>query len=159
MRGTRLDYLIVFGVAMFSIFIIIAAINPARSLAYARDEQRSDDVRHVMAAVLQMSVDYPEKYQALLKRLNDHVGTRLLIGNAKTCSGDWGAHCSDVQTADDCLPISELFPLTTMVPIDPVTSLYGTFGTGYYLSLVGDSLEAGSCAADTGMIRLQSLVR
>ena len=159
MRGTRLDYIIVFGLVLALIFIITIAINPVRALSSVKDERRSDDVRRIMAAVLQLSVDNPEKYQALVERTDGRGGEKFILGNGISCAGDWGAYCRDASVADDCLPTDEIFSPDSTVPIDPETELYGNFGTGYYLSLSKGELEVGACGASTGMIRLKTLVK
>ncbi len=159
MRGTRLDYIIVFGLVLALIFIITLAINPVRALSSVKDERRSDDVRRVMAAVLQLSLDNPEKYQALVERTDGRGGEKFMLGNGQTCAGDWGAYCKDAAVADDCLPTDEIFSDESTIPIDPDAPVYGDFGTGYYLSLLKGELEVGSCGATTGAIRLKTLVK
>lgn len=163
MRGTRRDYALALSTTLVLAFVIAAAVGPAKMLARARDERRSDDVRHIMAELLQLSADHPEKYEALMDRLQASEGEKYLLGDGISCGGSWGAFCPDSAVADDCLPSSELFAdpgeAESKLTKDPQTSLYGAFGTGYYLMYDRGALEVGSCAAQTGAIHLEADAR
>ncbi len=159
MRGTRLDYIIVSGLVFLLALIIAFAVNPAKSLAYARDERRGDDVRKIMSAVLQMPIDHPEKYEALLNRVEGREGERFMLGNGSSCSGDWGEYCSDELVPDDCLPLEEIFSSEETAVLDPETTKFGTFASGYYLSFSEGMVRAGACDPDTRPLFLESLVR
>ncbi|MFA5945938.1 MAG: hypothetical protein WC802_03455 [Patescibacteria group bacterium] len=156
MRGTRLDHVIVFGLLGLAVCIIAFAVNPARMLALRRDERRSDDVRKIMTTVLTLSTTHPDKYDALLKRLSDRSGSKFLLGTGSSCAGAWGRFCSDDAVPDDCLPPEEIFNKPEDAPSDPKHSLFGLFGTGYYLSVSGEMIEVGSCGADTGTVSLKT---
>lgn len=156
MRGTRLDYVIAFGLLTLAIFIIVMAANPARILDLRRDEQRSDDVRKIMTAVLTLATNNPDKYDALLTRLSDRPNSKFLLGTGSSCAGSWGTYCSDAIVPDDCLPPEEIFTKPEDTPTDPKHSIFGLFGTGYYLSVSGEMIEVGSCAADTGTVMLKT---
>lgn len=144
------------GLIFIVILLLLFAINPAQTLAYARDQKRSDDVRDTMAAILQLSADHPAKHAALIGRLKGREGERFLLGDGTSCAGNWGSYCTDRLVADDCLPLEEIFTSPGDAPIDPKTSEYGTFGTGYYVAMKEGEIEVGSCAADTGRIYLRA---
>jgi hypothetical protein len=148
MRGTRLDYLIAFGSVLFLILVMTAAINPFTAFKLKRDEYRSDDVREIMSAILQLSVDNPPKYQALLNRMEGREGLRLMLGDAVSCAGDFGAYCSDTAVPDDCLPTDEVFKEK-----NPELSF------AYYVSLREGMVKVGACEAETRPVFLESLVR
>lgn len=156
MRGTRLDYLLSIGLLLLATIIIMLAVNPIHSFSLARDSKRSDDVRKTMTAILTLSQQKSDKYDALLRRLHGRDGTKFLLGTGTSCAGDWGHFCPDAEIADDCLPPEEIFNQLEDVPSDPAHSIFGLFGTGYFVTTHDDMIEVGSCGADTGVIQLET---
>ncbi len=156
MRGTRLDYLMAIGLLLVTTIVIIIAVNPIYSLSIVRDMKRSDDVRRVMTSILTLSQQKSDKYDALLRRLHGRDGAKFLLGTGTSCSGDWGRFCPDVEVADDCLPPEEIFNKPEDAPSDPAHSVFGLFGTGYFVTTHNDMIEVGSCGADTGVIQLET---
>lgn len=144
------------GLLLVVIVVIALAVNPVRSLALARDARRSDDVRKIMTSVLTLSQTKTDKYDALLRRLHANPDQKLLLGTGNSCAGDWGRFCPDAQIADDCLPPEEIFETPELAPTDPKHSLFGLFGTGYFVTTHDDMIEVGSCGADTGVIQLET---
>lgn len=159
MRGTRLDYVLAVGLTGLILFVITLSVNPVRSFAYARDEARMDGVREIMTAIMQMPVDNRAKYEALLDRAEGREGQRFMLGNGASCAGSWGKYCEDGRVPDDCLPVEEIFASEDFVPVDPKTSTFGTFATGYYVSFDKDEIEVGACSSDMGAVRMRTLVR
>ncbi len=144
------------GLIIVTVIVIMLAVNPIRSLAIARDQHRSDDVRKIMTSVLTLSQVKSEKYDALLRRLKASEGTRFLLGTGTSCAGDWGRFCGDASVSDQCLPPEEIFNTPEDAPSDPSRSIFGLFGTGYYITAHDDMIQVGSCGADTGIIQLET---
>jgi hypothetical protein len=156
MRGTRLDYLMAIGLLIILVVVIALAVNPIHSLSVARDSRRSDDVRKIMTSILTLSQQKSDKYDALLHRLKANEGEKYLLGTGSSCAGNWGRFCPTDEIADNCLPPEEIFATPEDAPVDPSHALFGTFGTGYYVTAHDDMIEVGSCGADTGIIQLQT---
>jgi hypothetical protein len=159
MRGTRLDHILAFAGVFILLAIFVIALDPRRTYMSVKDERRSDDVRHIMAAFLQGPIDNPEKYEALLKRTEGREGEKFMLGAGESCAGDWGARCLDAAVANDCLPPEEIFSDSSAVPVDPETDIYSEKASGYYLSFKGESLEIGACGAEETPIFLHTLIK
>lgn len=155
--ATTIDVVTATACAMLLLAITAAVVGPAHRLAERRDALRTDGVRNIMEAVLEMQTIAPERVDALRNGAEaSGAPPRVMVGNGETCAGDWGAQCSDAILADDCLDFTEFAgAYLSTAPIDP-DDTYSAAATGYYIDFSPGILEVGACSPETqSQIRLE----
>lgn len=145
--ATTIDTVTATACAMFLIALTAAVVGPARHVAQLRDAQRTEDVRNIMEAVLEMQTVEPERVDALRNQAEaSGAPPRVLFGSGTSCAGDWGAQCSDAILADDCLDATEFAGgYLSTAPVDPDDDTYSAAATGYYIDFSPGVLEIGAC--------------
>ena len=115
---TLLEILLVVAAIAILAGIVILAINPNKQLGDTRNAQRRSDIRTILDAVYQYSIDNNGSLPA-------NIGTTL----TEICKTDAGA-CTDLIDLS-ALTASEKYLVT--MPVDPICPLgcAGTAGTGY----------------------------
>lgn len=158
LRGaTTIDVVTAVAGAMFLIALTAGVVGPAHRLMARRDAQRTDDVRNIMEAVLEMQTVDPDRVDSLRAAAEaSGAPPRVVFGNGTSCAGDFGSQCTDAIVADDCLDATEFAgEYLSSVPIDPSGS-YSAAATGYYIDFSPGVLEVGACNPETqGAIRLE----
>lgn len=155
--ATTIDAVTATACAMLLLAITAAVVGPAHRVAERRDAIRTDGVRNIMEAILEMQTVEPEHVDALRDGAEaSGAPPRVMVGNGETCAGDWGAQCSDAILADDCLDFTEFAgKYLSKAPIDP-DGMYSAAATGYYIDFSPGILEVGSCSPETqGQVRLE----
>lgn len=148
--ATTIDAVTATACAMFLVALVALVVGPARRVAELRDAQRTEDVRNIMEAVLEMQTVEPERVDALRDAYEaSGAPPRVMFGNGTSCMGDWGPQCSDAILADDCLDAAEFASgYLADVPID-VDDMYSDTATGYYIDFSPGVLEVGACNPET----------
>ncbi len=153
--STHLDHLTAVFLIMFFAFILVMIAGPARILARERDVTRTDDVRTLMTAAIEMEEVYPGAYQVMMSKLEASNGLKMMLGKGD-CQGSFGSMCSDLAIDDNCLDPESFFTpdILPITPVDPRRSIYSENLTGYYFSLNQGRLEVGACEPALGPIVL-----
>lgn len=132
---TLIEVLLVIAILAILAAVVIVAINPAKQFGEAQNAQRRSDVRSILDAVHQYSID----------NYGELPSEDIPSGN--TCSVDGAEICVATQ---DCIGVSldeliidELY--LTNLPSDP--SAATDLGTGYYIFQNGSG-RIGVCAPD-----------
>lgn len=156
MARTHLDALTAMVFLGFLILCVVMVIGPARALAKARDAERAEHVRMLMASVMQLEAEDPQGFEALLARLRSAGDLRVPIGLGD-CAGVHGPQCGDFVMSNACLTLREHIDqeLLPELPVDPDRRYYSPELPGYYLSISQDQIEVGSCGAVTREVYLR----
>lgn len=154
--ATTLDVLTAATILCFFAFVVVMIVGPVRVLAKARDAMRADHVRMITAAALQLEAEDPQTFDGLVERLRSAGDLKVMIGEGD-CSGSHGKQCGDFETSNACLALREHIDqeLLPELPVDPDRGRFSADLPGYYLSIVDDQLEIGSCGAVTREVFLE----
>ncbi|MBI2635945.1 type II secretion system protein [Candidatus Peregrinibacteria bacterium] len=116
---TLIELLLVIGIIVILASIVIVAINPAKSLSEARDEQRRSDVNSIANAVGAYALDNSGKLPAGIPKDAPKI----------ICQPD--VPPADCETAFSGVSLNALFGIyLTDIPRDPQVAATGT-GTRY----------------------------
>lgn len=156
MARTHLDGLTAILILGFLVLCVVVVVSPVRALARARDAERAQHVRLLMAGVLQLQVEDSETYESLVERLRSAGDFKMPVGLGD-CEGIHGPRCGDFETSNVCLSIREYLDsqLLPELPVDPDRRTYSAELPGYYVAIVQDQIEVGSCGAVTREIYLR----
>ncbi len=148
--ATTIDVVTATACLALLIAVTAAVVGPAHRVAVHRDALRTDGVRNIMEAMLEMQTVDPERIDALRDGAEaSGAPPRVMIGTGETCAGDWGAQCSDAILADDCLDFTEFAgAYLSTAPVDP-DETYTAAATGYYIDFSPGVLEVGACSPET----------
>jgi len=133
---TLIEVLLVIAILAILAAVVIVAINPAKQFGEAQNAQRRSDVRTILDAVHQYSID---NYGSLPSE-EIPVGTSCVDEGAEICIEN--ISCTGVSL--DELVNSEVY--LTSIPTDP--SAATDQGTGYYIFENGNG-RIGVCAPTT----------
>ncbi len=130
---TLIEVLLVIAILAILAAVVIVAINPAKQFGEAQNAQRRSDVRSILDAVHQYSID---NFGSLP---SDSIpsGSACSTDGAEICVS--GAACTGVSLDD--LIDEELY--LTDIPTDPTAA--SDLGTGYYIFENGNG-RIGVCA-------------
>lgn len=153
---TPLDVIAALAVVVAVCVLIIALANPEVKLARAHDAQRTEDVREITQAVLELKENNPERFSDLQSDLVSRESAKVMLGTGQDCSGAYGL-CGNEELDDVCFDLaSYAADLLPVVPHDPA-NVFTPAKTGYYLTFSDDSFEVGACAPERQEeIRLKS---
>lgn len=156
MAKTHLDSLTAWCILGFFVLVVVMLLGPVRAVAKARDAARAEHVRLLMAGVLQLQAEDSEAYDALLVRIRSAGDLRVPVGMGD-CTGIHGPQCGDFATSNTCLLIRDYLDdeLLPELPVDPDGRYYSAELPGYYLRIVQDQVEVGSCGAVTREVYLR----
>ncbi len=148
MGRTTIDAAASVAVIMLLIALAIGLAAPARALKRVNDEARTDDVRNLMEAMLEMQTVAPQNVDRLRAAV-EAAGAepRVMFGTGKACAGDHGVQCDDMLLADTCVDAG-MYGLADYLPAMPVDAGNATASfdhTGYYVTFTPRTLEIGAC--------------
>lgn len=146
MGRTTIDVAASVGVVLFLTALTVAVSAPRYRLQQVNDALRTDGVRNIMEAILEMQTVTPDDVDRL-RAAYDAAGAppRVMLGTGESCAGDWGAQCSDAVLADGCLDPALFGNYLAVPPVDAGNLAYSADHTGYYLTFGDGVLEVGAC--------------
>lgn len=146
MGRTTIDIAASVAVVMFLVVLTVGLSAPGHQLKRVNDEMRTDGVRNIMEAILEMQTVDPDSVDRLREEF-DNAGAppRVMLGSAESCAGSWGVQCGDAILADTCLDPTFFGKYLAEVPIDGGSLDYSAAHTGYYLTFGEGVLEVGAC--------------
>ena len=158
-KATRLDVITSLGLVIFLGLAIVLAIGPWQVLAKERDVKRTEHVRQIMAALLQLESDDEQTFDTLVARLRAAGDLKVMIGTGD-CADSHGPQCADVVTSDACLLLRDFVgdEFLPVIPLDPEWKKFTAELPGYYVALFQGQLEVGSCGATTREVFLRHWV-
>lgn len=133
---TLIEVLLVIAILAILAAVVIVAINPAKQFGEAQNAQRRSDVRSILDAVHQYSIDNFGSYPSD----SIPIGSNCALDGAEICVA--GQECGGVSLDD--LVTDETY--LTALPTDPTAAT--PEGTGYYI-FENESGRIGVCAPDT----------
>lgn len=148
MGSTTIDVAASIAVVMFLAALTVALMAPGWQLRRVNDTSRTEDVRNIMEALLEMQTVDPESVDKLRSAVESAgAPPRVMFGTAESCVGDWGTQCGDAILADTCLD-GEAFGLGEYLETFPIDLGHASFSqkhSGYYVTFSPGVLEVGAC--------------
>lgn len=139
---TLIELLLVIAIIAILASIVIIAVNPSKQLGDAKAAQRKQDVKTILDAAYQYSVDNNGSIA---------LPDALTTSNVEICkTGTLAATCTSgslFQASN--LTASEKYLVS--IPLDPDSSIPATNGTGYYIKKTAGNRITVTSKADSNI--------
>ncbi len=157
---TTIDVMTSTAVIFLTVAIVAMIVGPAHRLAVHNDDVRTDDVRNIMEAILDMQTVDPARVDNLRSALESAgspprvmisggAGSGFAGGKNTSCAGDHGVQCGDAILADTCVDIMPFIDgYISHIPVDTAAG-FTSAATGYYIDFSPGTLEVGACNPET----------
>lgn len=140
---TYTEVIIAFGLVIAVVITVVAIMNPINKARIARDDVRTEDVRNIFEALVEMQFTDSEAFAGIVGTV---AGGRTMVGTASICAGEYGPQCSNGTLQDHCVNLAELGVLDYVktLPVDQKKDFSKKY-SGYYLELKEQILSVGAC--------------